>query len=179
LFWIALVRACLAVSLGLALLVQEEKTRPLLLNFMGVFWLVSGLVVLRAILTGRPHRRFGAAAGLLGVGVGVAVVLRSELNLFSDELVVVILGLVILLTGVMHAVGGFEEEASLLHWRPGLAIGVAEVVLGAILVVSPLSEGRAFYWAASVWALCAGVVLVGDALRIRSAGASSSRRDSD
>ena len=162
----------MAVSLGLALLIQEDKTRPLLLNFMGFFWLVSGLLVFRAIVAGRPHHRFGVVAGLLGVGAGVAVLLRSELDVASDALVVVLLGLVILLTGVLHALGGFEEEARL-RWRPGIGLGVAEIVLGAILVASPLSAGQAVYWAASIWALCAGVVLIGDALRIRSAAASS------
>jgi uncharacterized membrane protein HdeD (DUF308 family) len=179
LFWIALVRAFMAVSLGLALLVQEEKTRPLLLNFMGIFWLVSGLLVLRAIVAGRPHHRFGVVAALLGVGAGLAVLLRSELDVASDALVVVLLGLVILLTGILHALGGFEEEAGQqLRWRPGLGIGVAEVVLGAILVASPLSEGRDFYWAASIWALCAGMVLIADALRIRSAARHRQRLDS-
>ena len=162
----------MAVSLGLALIVQEDKTRPLLLNFMGIFWLVSGILVLRAIVTGHPHHRFGLVAGLLGVGAGVAVLLRSELDVASDALVVVLLGLVILLTGVLHALGVFEEEARL-RWRPGLGLGVAEIVLGAILVGSPLSAGRGVYWAASIWALCAGAVLIGDALRIRSAAASS------
>ena len=177
-FWIAIVRACMAVFLGLALVVQEDKARPVLLNFMGVFWLVSGLLVLRAIVTGHPHHRFGIAAAFLGVGVGVAVLLRSEVGVASDAHVVVLLGLIICLTGFIHAFGGFEETAShQQRWRPGLAIGVAEVVLGAILVVSPLSQGRAIYWAASIWALCAGVFLLSDALRIRSEKASSIQRE--
>ena len=43
-FWITLIRGMLAVTLGLALLFWPDKARPMLVNFMGMFWLLSGIV---------------------------------------------------------------------------------------------------------------------------------------
>ena len=46
-FWITLARSVLAVALGLALILQPDKARPILVNFMGVFWLAAGIMNLR------------------------------------------------------------------------------------------------------------------------------------
>ena len=46
-FWITLVRGLLAIGLGVVLIFQPDKTRPMLVNFMGMFWLVSGIISLR------------------------------------------------------------------------------------------------------------------------------------
>jgi uncharacterized membrane protein HdeD (DUF308 family) len=41
---ITLFRSLLATSLGLVLLFQPAKTTPKLGNFMGIFWLASGVI---------------------------------------------------------------------------------------------------------------------------------------
>ena len=41
------------------------------------------------------------------------------------------------------------------------------MVLGIMLVVEPTSQGPAIYFAASLWALVGGAVLIGDAMRLR------------
>jgi uncharacterized membrane protein HdeD (DUF308 family) len=46
-FWITLVRGLLAIALGVSLILWPDKARPMLVNFMGMFWLVSGIVSLR------------------------------------------------------------------------------------------------------------------------------------
>ena len=47
LFWITLIRAVLVFALGLSLLLITEKTHPMLYNFMGFFWLMSGIILIR------------------------------------------------------------------------------------------------------------------------------------
>jgi len=37
----------IAAALGLALILPPEKTPPRLVNFMGMFWLMAGMVSLR------------------------------------------------------------------------------------------------------------------------------------
>jgi len=45
--WITFFRGIVAISLGLALIVNPNKTLPLLANFMGFFWLTSGALSIR------------------------------------------------------------------------------------------------------------------------------------
>jgi len=46
-FAITLIRGLLAISLGPILLFQPDKTGPILGNFMGMFWLASGIISIR------------------------------------------------------------------------------------------------------------------------------------
>ena len=46
-FMITLIRGMLAVTLGLVLFFKPDKTRLMLANFMGMFWLASGIISLR------------------------------------------------------------------------------------------------------------------------------------
>ena len=42
-----------------------------------------------------------------------------------------------------------------------------EIALGLLFLVGSLENSRAAYWAAGIWALTGGVILIGDALLIR------------
>jgi uncharacterized membrane protein HdeD (DUF308 family) len=167
---VMIVRGAFAIVLGLGLLIQPDKASPALLNFMGLYWLASGLVSVRFGLAGeRPRHRFPVLAGLIGVVAGLAVLLRGLLGAqVSEAVLLTLLGVVILLTGVVNIAGGFDvSPAPGRRWRPGLPLGLMEILLGATLAVSPLELGRLVYLAASAWALVGGVVLISDALRMR------------
>jgi uncharacterized membrane protein HdeD (DUF308 family) len=77
----------------------------------------------------------------------------------------------------MHIFGGFRTgpvETHLLsqnrQWSwTAFLLGLFEIVLGVILVVAPMNRGPVIYFAASVWALVGGTILIGDALRLRRA----------
>ena len=66
-FVITLIRGILAVSLGAALLFQPDKTGSMLANFMGMFWLVSGIFSLRWGAAGERARGWALLAGIIGV----------------------------------------------------------------------------------------------------------------
>jgi uncharacterized membrane protein HdeD (DUF308 family) len=169
-FWITLLRGIFAISLGLALLVQPDKTRPVLLNFMGFYWLASGIVSIRWGISSRRPRLLAVLAGVIGVLAGLVTVTRRLMFRYLEELIVVyLLGGVIFLTGVAHMAGGFREEPGAdrrWSWFSFL-LGVFEVVLGGLLLLAPLELGPAVVWAAGIWALLGGLILIRDARRQR------------
>jgi hypothetical protein len=84
------------------------------------------------------------------------------------------MGLIILLTGLMHIFGGFRTgpvETHLLSrnrkwsWTAFL-LGLFEMILGLMLVIEPMGRGPLIYFAASIWALLGGIILIGDAVRL-------------
>jgi uncharacterized membrane protein HdeD (DUF308 family) len=169
-YWVPLGRALLAAALGVALLVQPDKTRPMIANFMGMFWLTSGLMSLRWGVSGERPRRLSLAAGVIGVLVGIAVLSRNLMRrVMSEWLVISLLGGVMLLTGALHAVGGFrtgEGKARERSW-PSLILGIFEGVLGGLLILSPTNLRPGVYWAAAIWAFLGAFMLLRDALRQR------------
>lgn len=169
-FWITLIRGILAISLGTALLIQPDKPLPMLGNFMGMYWLVAGLMSLRWGASGERARGFPVLAGVIGVLAGLGMLSRSLAPSYvAEEIFFSVLGVVILLTGVLHIFGGFKKGPNQVRewsWSSFL-LGLFEVILGLMLVVGPLTRDIWVYLAAGIWALIGGAILIGDALRLR------------
>jgi len=181
-FWITLIRGMLAVTLGVALFFWPDKARPILVNFMGMFWLMSGILSLRWGVHGERAKGLSLLAGAIGVLAGIGMLSRRfTQGIAGEDVLMSLIGLVILLTGLLHIFGGFRtgpEETQLLSqsrsrvlprawsWTAFL-LGLFEIVLGLLLIVEPLGRGPVVYFAASIWSLIGGVILLGDAVRLR------------
>lgn len=170
-FWVTIFRALLASFLGMALLFRPNTARPLLVNFMGVFWLASGIMSIRWSATGHPaHRSWTTLAGIVGVIAGLLALFRAVISdQFSDILVLNILGAVIILTGLIHITGGFRTAKEERHrtWA-SIILGIFEIVLGGLLLMAQsLQFGSLFYWTLTLWALIGGFLLFADALAQR------------
>ena len=110
-FWITLIRGLLAISLGVALIFQPDKARPMLVNFMGMFWLVSGIVSLRWGARGERARGLSLLAGAVGVLAGISMLSRRfTTGMVGEDVLLSVIGLIILLTGLMHIFGGFRTS---------------------------------------------------------------------
>ena len=169
-FWITLFRGILAVALGIILIFQPEKTRWFLGNFMGLFWLASGAMSLRWGLAGERSKGLSLLAGVVGVIAGLAMLSRTFVaNYVAETTMFTVLGVIVLLTGIMHVSGGFKkgpDQVRRWSWTAFL-IGAFEIILGLIVIISPLDRSPFFYFVAVVWAMLGGLILIGDALRVR------------
>lgn len=174
-FWITLVRGTLALALGFALLIVPDKTYRMLFNFMGMFWLMSGLVLVRQELHLKRHKIF-LILGITGVLTGVIVIARYLIaGWVGEDLVVTLLGSVVLITGILHVIGGFQFGRKAMLGRTGLstALGIFEVILGGIVLFSHTGTSQIVFTIATIWAVLGGVFLFVDAFRQRRAKISS------
>ena len=165
LVWITATRGVMAIVLGLALALNGDRAPAALVNFMGVYWILNGIVSLQWGLAAEgSRRRLPLAAGAIGIVTG-AVVLVADVG---TTFLLAILGVVIALTGVAHVLGGFElADRSGRRWRPGVPLGVLEIGLGTTLIVTADRHDSLSTWLASGWALLGGAVLLSDALLMR------------
>ena len=53
---VAFARGVLALTLGVAMVVQPEKTSDNLATYMGAFWALTGVVTIRSALVGQRTR---------------------------------------------------------------------------------------------------------------------------
>ena len=170
-FIITLVRGILAVSLGTILLFQPDKTRPMLANFMGMFWLVSGIISLRWGASGERARGVAVMAGAIGMLTGIAILTRGlTVEWIRQDILFSLLGVVILLTGILHVFGGFHiGETHRRFMLTSMLLGIFEIVLGIVLIIEPMNRSVLFYLVISVWALLGGFILITSAIRLRRA----------
>lgn len=169
-FWITLARGIFALTLGAALLLQQDKTRPMLLNFMGMYWLVGGIVSVRWGLRGERAHGLPLVAGVLGIIAGLTVLSRAVMmGLLNDTLALYLLALIVLLTGLLHMFGGFRTGANHTRERSttSFLLGVIEVIGGVLLFIIQLEYGTLLDFLLIAWALCGGLILIFDALYLR------------
>jgi uncharacterized membrane protein HdeD (DUF308 family) len=167
---VAFARGVLAVTLGVAMIVQPEKTSDNLATYMGVFWTLTGFVSIRAALAGQRTRGIPLVSGCAGIVAGIVVSFHERLdNVVAQSVLVWLLAIVILLTGLAHLLGGFRtgDELDRQRSRSSALLGMMEIALGLLFLVGSLENSRAAYWAAGIWALTCGVILIGDALLLR------------
>jgi uncharacterized membrane protein HdeD (DUF308 family) len=170
-FWVTLFRGLLAAILGLVLAFQPDKARPVLVNFIGMFWLASGIMSVRWGARGQETRQtWPIVAGIAGIIAGLlALSRRLTAGVLSELIILNLLGGVMILTGIIHITGGFRVGRQERHqtWA-SILLGVFEVILGSLaLLAQSLEFGQAFYWALTIWALLGGFMLFADALAIR------------
>ena len=172
-FWITLIRGILALGLGAALLLQPEKSLPMLANFMGIYWLVSGALGLRWGAAGGKVRPLALAAGIIGVLAGLAMLARwFALGEGWEAVFASVLGAIIVLTGILHTYDGLQKtrdaDAPRVNSWTAVLLGAFEIALGILLLLSPLERrGVVFYGVVMVWALLGGLILLFDAARLR------------
>jgi uncharacterized membrane protein HdeD (DUF308 family) len=84
----------------------------------------------------------------------------------DEVLLFELLGVVILLTGILHLFGEFRIGRVIKRKRTTAQkiLAVFEILLGGLLIVSPLERSPLIYWIATIWALVGGGLIITDAL---------------
>lgn len=168
LYWVTLIRACLALTLGLAVIfifLPGEQV-PLLVDFMGMFWLVNGIIILRWGIRCKEKKIIPILAGVVGIITGSMVLIGWP---FPRALGMFVLGTVILMTGFLRVMGGFtmEEKEFLQRPKSTISLGFFEIVLGLLLMYIRAKYDFRLYLVAGLWALFGGITLFNDAMKLR------------
>jgi uncharacterized membrane protein HdeD (DUF308 family) len=137
---------------------------------------MSGFLLVRQELHLKRNKLF-LILGISGV-LAEFLVLTCDLtqHWVAEDLVRNLLGTVILLTGILHMVSGFQfgRHAMLGRTGVGTLMGVFEIGLGALLILSKTGRGQTIFIIATQWALLGGTFLLIDAFRQRRQTKSSS-----
>jgi uncharacterized membrane protein HdeD (DUF308 family) len=79
LVWITVARDVMAIVLGLALALNGNRAPAALANFMGVYWILNGIVSFQWGLAAEGSRRqLPLAAGAIGTVTGAVVPWRTS-----------------------------------------------------------------------------------------------------
>ena len=164
-WWVVLLQGIVGVLVGLALLVTPAIATMALVQLVGLYWFVAGIFALVRIFV--PHRRVGwgwlLLGGVLGIVAGL-VVLQHPLwsAVVVPTVLVLYLGAYGIVIGLIHLV----EAARGGGWGLGV-LGVLGIVLGALLLLSPVAAALALPWVLGVLALAGGILAIVGSFSIR------------
>jgi len=171
LWQIPAIRGAIAVTLGV-LAVATGSDRAALVNFLGIYWLFSAVLIIAWALRARwkPGSRLGLVAGIIGLVAGLLVLGRHVLEpVVSARFLVDAFAVSAVLTGTLRLAGAFEVERRTGRWWTfgGLALGSVEIVLGAIVLYAGSGNLRLVTAAVGAWGLIGGTLLLLEGFKLR------------
>jgi uncharacterized membrane protein HdeD (DUF308 family) len=162
-WWIVLLQGIAAVILGLLLLLEPGATIVSIVHVVGIYWLVSGVMSIVSIFVDSEMWGWKLLSGVVGILAGLFIVQHP---LWSAVLIPTTLVIVIavqgLIIGCVHLFMAFKHRS----WGLGI-LGVLNVVLGLVLLGSPMGGVLALASVYGVLAIIGGAASIYTAFRAR------------
>ena len=164
--WVlVLVTGIAAIGLGLLFLAAPGSTVKVVAKFLGLFFLIGGISAICSIALNSEHWGWKLIAGLAGV-IGGMIVMEHPLwsTLLVDTVLVLALAVIGIVMGGAHLIQAFRGGG----WGAGI-LGVIYLVLGLILLFSPLIGAVALPLVLAIFGIIGGIVAIYIAFRMRRA----------
>jgi uncharacterized membrane protein HdeD (DUF308 family) len=170
-WWLTLILGITALVVGAVMLFGALTTRAqtylLLVQLLGIYWLVWGIMELVYMFIDHTAWGWKLFMGIVSIIAGGSILMYPIAAAVAlPQIFVLVLGIWALMEGIMLLFLAFRGGG----WGAGI-LGVISIVLGIILMgaYGNLGTGLAMIWAAAIWALIGGVVLIVQAFRTRKA----------
>lgn len=163
-WWAVLIQGIFAIIIGILLLTYPGATTLVIVQFIGIYWLVSGIFSLVGIFMDRSMWGWKLFAGVIGILAGLAIMRHPLWSTFLLPTVLVIfLGIDGLIIGVIGLIAAFQGGG----WAAGI-LGVLSLLFGLLLLFSPFIAALALPWIYGFLGIIGGLTAMFAAFRQRS-----------
>lgn len=164
-WWCVLIEGITAVLVGLLLFASPGITMAVLIQILGWYWLVTGILGLVMMFVDRTMWGLKLFGGVLGIVAGVLIIQHPMwATVLVPTVVVLVLGIDGALIGSVDIVKAFQGGG----WGIGI-LGVMSILIGLYLVFNPLSASIALPWALAFFAVFGGIVGIAGSFQMRTA----------
>jgi uncharacterized membrane protein HdeD (DUF308 family) len=162
-WWLVLIQGIAGVIIGLLLLINPLRTTVFLVQFLGIYWFVSGIFGIVSIFLDKSQWGWKLFAGLLGILAGI-LILQHPLwsTLLVPTTLVIILGVEGLIIGVVNLIQAFKGGG----WGIGI-LGALSIVFGVILLANIFVSAVALPFVAGAFAVVGGIVAIFYAFKLK------------
>ncbi len=175
-WWIPLMRGIAAIVFGVAALIWPGITLEVLVLFFGAYALVDGIFALVSGLTASDAD--GGLRWMLAL-TGIAGVVTGLITFFWPGVTAtVLLAFIIawaIITGILEIAAAIRLRQVISNEWLYIVSGVASVLFGVLALIYPNSGAVSIVWMIGLYAIVAGVALIGFAVRVHSLGNTISR----
>ena len=162
-WWVILIDGIFSLIIGLLLLTNPLATTLVIVQFIGIFWLVTGVMTIIGIFMDRSMWGWKLVSGVIGIIAGFAVIGHPLWSTFLlPAILVTFMGISGLVIGLIGLVGAFRGGG----WAAGI-LAVVNLFFGLLLLGSPFIAGLALPWVYGVLALAGGIFAIITAFRQR------------
>jgi uncharacterized membrane protein HdeD (DUF308 family) len=163
-WWFFLLEGVAGIILGLLLITDPGATIVALVTFLGFYWLIMGILALVRIFVDQSVPWiWSLLIAIVGILAGIVVLRHPMLAALTvPTVIVIVLGVQGLIMGVLELIGGFTGGGI-----GSFIMGVLYVLVGLLLLGSPIAAALAVPLVFGALLLVQGVALVVLAFRAR------------
>jgi uncharacterized membrane protein HdeD (DUF308 family) len=163
-WWVFLLQGLAGIILGLMLLTEPGATMVALTTLLGFYWLIMGVLALVQVFVDRSTPWiWSLLSGIVGILAGLFVLRHPLLAALTvPTILVIILGVQGLVMGVIEIIGGFKGGGV-----GSFVLGAVNVLVGLLLLGSPVAAALAVPFVFGVLLLIQGVASIVLAFRVR------------
>jgi uncharacterized membrane protein HdeD (DUF308 family) len=162
-WWLVLVQGISALIIGIFLLAAPGATTFFLIQFLGIYWMISGIFQIVAIFIDKTAWGWKLFAGILGILAGFAVINHP---LWSTFLVPTVLVIFLGIQGIIFGGIGLFQAFKGAGWGSAV-LGGLSVLFGILLLGSPLIAALALPWVFGILAVVGGILGIIAAFKLK------------
>jgi uncharacterized membrane protein HdeD (DUF308 family) len=173
-WWLVLIQGIAALIVGILLITVPAPTIIILIQFLGIYWLITGVLAIVSIFTDSPGRFWKLVSGILGIVAGFIIIQHP---LWSAIIVPTILIIVIAALGIIMGISLVVLAFRGGGWGSGI-LGALSVILGILLFLNPyiaLITAVALPFVLGASAIVGGIFAIASSFSLRRAPAMQAR----
>ena len=155
-WWLILIQGIASLVLGGYLLMKPGMTTVVLVQFLGWYWLFSGIFSLISLFMNRESWGWTLFSGILGILAG-SMVIGSYISG-----AVIVTATFILIMGIQGIIaGGFGIYAAFkgAGWGAGI-MGALSILFGFLIIGNPIVAGMALPFVLGIFAVVGGIAAI-------------------
>ncbi len=162
-WWLVLLEGIAAVILGLLLFSNPRSTMLVLVQVLGIYWLIKGVFAIVSIFIDSSMWGWKLFAGVLGIVAGV-IVLQNPIwsSVLVPTVLVIILGIEGIIIGAVNLFQAFKGAG----WGAGI-LGVLSILLGLVLLTNAFIASFAMAYVLGIFMVIGGIAAVVMAFRLK------------
>lgn len=155
-WWSSLIQGIFILIIGILLLTNPAATTVVIVQFIGIYWLVAGIFGLVSIFMDSSLWGLKLIMGILGVLAGLSVMQHPWWSaILLPTILVIFIGAEGLIMGVVGLIGAFKGGG----WGAGI-LGAISILFGLLLLGSPMIAGLTLPWVYGVFGTIGGIAAI-------------------
>lgn len=162
-WWVVLIEGIAAVIIGILLLVYPAATEVVLIQFLGLYWLIIGILDIVRIFMDSSMWGWKLFSGIIGILAGI-LILQHPIwaTIIVPGVLVWVFGFFGIIIGVIGLIQAFQGAG----WGAGI-LGVLSILFGLLFVFNALGFSLALPFIVGILAIVGGLAALVMAFQMR------------
>ena len=162
-WWLVLLNGIAALILGILLLTSPGSTVLILVQFLGIYWMVGGIFQIIGLFIDSTAWGWKLFAGVIGILAGISILNHPLISpLILGSTLVIILGIQGIFFGIAGLVAAFKGGG----WGAGI-LSALSIVFGLVLLFNTFLAAASLPWVLGIFGVVGGIAGIIAAFRMR------------